>query len=189
MRSVIAADLQLHGDGPGPAVVVTPVGQGLGSREVAPGPSGHQTNPDAAYDAAGRLYVAFTDTREGLARVYLATSDDDGRTFSSARPVSGGADDGAFLSRFRPSVATVRDEPRVVFQDLGPAKSALGAVRLLAGSTQEQRPTPERLDDTGSAANQLTRPRVVSRQDGGAGVVLFEDDRAGYSRVRISDPL
>jgi predicted amidohydrolase len=409
-RSVIAADLELRGDGPGPVVAVTPTGQGLGSREVAPAPSGHQTNPDATYDAAGRLYVAFTDTREGLARVYLTTSDDDGRTWSPARPVApgsgrqlrpsvaagpagqvavawqeprdggpeqllvavssngaetfsapvrvdsteaaqweadlayqpagsavavavvwtdfreglapkvrlarstdggrtwgasvrvdpgnavtdtvegsqlqptvawgasglavawidyrerdwevyavvapasgaplpdaaqvsppspvetlasdpqlapgpgssmllvwddqrerrghhdvrgarfdgswkalpllaGGADDGAFQSRFRPTVAMVRDELRLAFQDLSVGKSGLSGVRLPHGSAPEQRPAPERLDDTGSAANQLTRPRAVSRQDARAGVVLFEDDRSGHSRVRITDPL
>jgi predicted amidohydrolase len=407
--NVIAADLELSGEGSGPVVEVTPTGQGLASREVAPSPSGHQTNPDAAYDAAGRLYVVFTDSREGMPRVYLTTSDDDGRTFSPARPVApgvnrqlrptvaagaagrvmvawqesrdggpeqlhavvstdgaetlsepftveatgasqweadlayqpgsanvalvwtdfreglapkvrlarsadggrtwgpsvrvdpgnahtdkvegsqlqptvtwsaqwlavawidyrerdwevyavvapassgalpeaiqvsppspvetlasdpqlapgpgssvvlvwddqrerrghhdvrgarfsdgawgalplltGGADAGAFISRFRPSVAAVREELRAVFQDLTSGKNGLGQVRLPQGHSPEQPATPERLDDSGSAANQLTRPRAVSRQDFSAGVVVFEDEQSGYSRLRTSQLL
>jgi hypothetical protein len=68
---------------------------------------------------------------------------------------------------------------RVVFQDLSHGKSALG----------EAREAVTRLDDTGSAANQLTRPRVVARQNGQSAVVLFEDDRSGFSRVRVTDSL
>lgn len=403
-RSVIGADLTLRGEGAGPVVPVTPSGQGLASRAVAPVDRGQQTNPDAAWDVTGRLYTVFSDTREGQARVYVAVSDDGGRTFRNAKPVAegqgaqlrpsvaaggpgqvvvawqeeregqkarlftavsadggasfgepfrvdttessqwepdlawqpgtqrvvvvwmdfreglapkvrlarsedggriwypsvrvdpsnevtdrhegtqaqpsvtwsaagpvvawvdyrerdwevyaavapsatgrfgpaervspdapaetlasdpqlspaanggvvlvwddqrerrghhdvrgarwaqggwtqlpllaGGADEGAFTSRFRPSAATVRGELRVVFQDMSPGKSALGAARQ-----GPERLVPARLDDTGSAANQLTRPRVVARQDGQSAVVLFEDDRDGFSRVRVTDSL
>jgi predicted amidohydrolase len=406
-RTLIGADLDFPGEEPGPLIPVTP-GDGLASRRVAPAPRGHQTNPDAAFDAAGRLYVVFSDTREGRPQVYVTTSEDDGRTFTEARPVApsersqrrpsvaagpagqltviwqeprgggreqllavsssdgaatfsaplpveatdasqwepdvawqpgsaavavawtdfreglapkirlarsedggrtwaassrvdpsnaltakvegsqlqpsvawsgsalavawidyrerdwevyaavasagastfgpaeqispeddaetlasdpqlapgaqgrlvlvwddqrerrghhdvrgarwsggawtplplltGGAEDGAFLSRFRPSVAAVRGELLVVFQDLSSGKNGLAGARLPQDSLPE-RAIPTRLDDTGSAANQLTRPRVVARQDASGGVVLFEDDRDGYSRVRCTDPL
>ncbi|RYZ37704.1 MAG: hypothetical protein EOO71_26945 [Myxococcaceae bacterium] len=405
-RTLVAADLSLVGDGPGPKVTVTAVGEGLPSREVAPVDVGAQTNPEGAFDAAGRLYVVFSDARAGRPQVYVATSDDDGRSFTPAHPVSpgagrqlrpsvaagpqgrvvvawqearegtkevlwtaastdggvsfgaavrveavdtsqweaalawqpggsrvalawtdfreglapkvrlarsedgghtwsassrvdagngvgdrhegsqlqpsvtwgpeelvvawidyrerdwevyaavsagegftlgeqvsppsaaetlageprltsapdgsvvmvwddlrerrghhdvrgarrvqghweplptvaGGADTGAFVSRFRPSVAWVRDGWRVVFQDLSPGKSGLGAARVegLASTAQVD---ATRLDDTGASANQLTRPRVVARVDGSAGVVLFEDDREGFSRVRVTEPL
>ncbi|MBN8227864.1 hypothetical protein JYK02_10120 [Corallococcus macrosporus] len=405
-RSVIAADLSLAGEGPGPKLTVTPAGEGLPSQEVAPVDVGAQTNPEGAYDAAGRLYVVFSDAREGRPQVYVATSDDDGRTFTPAHPVSpgpgrqlrpaiaagpsgsvvvawqearegerevlwtaastdgavsfgtasrveatsasqweaalawqpgtarvalawtdfreglapkvrlarsedggrtwtastrvdsgntvtdrhegsqlqpsvtwtaegwavawidyrerdwevyaavsagegfpaatqvsppceaetlasdprltsapdgsavlvwddlrerrghhdvrgarrvqggweplplvaGGADTGAFLSRFRPSAAWVHGEWRVVFQDLSPGKSGLGAARMSPVSSTAI-VEAARLDDTGASPNQLTRPRVVARPDGSAGVVLFEDDREGFSRVRVTAPL
>jgi predicted amidohydrolase len=98
-RSVIAADLDFHGAGPGLVIPVTP-GAGIASRPVAPGSQGHQTNPDAAYDAGGRLYVVFSDSRAGWPQVYVTASDDDGRTFLPAQPV---APSGA--AQLRPSVA------------------------------------------------------------------------------------
>lgn len=406
-RSVIGADLEFHGEGPGPTIPVLP-GAGLASRPIAQAQRGHQTNPDGAYDAGGRLYVVFTDSREVRAQVYVTVSDDEGQTFTPARPVAasgaaqrrpsiaagsagqvvvawqeareggreqifvaasadggamfsapvaversgaaqwepdlawqpggtsvavvwtdfreglapkiriarsldggrtwgtsarvdlsnevvdraegsqfqptvtwssaalavawidyrerdwevyaavapgsaapfgsaeqispeddaetlasdpqlapgadgrlalvwddqrerrghhdvrgagwgggtwtpmplltGGADEGRFLSRFRPSVAAAHGELLVVFQDLSPGKNGLAIARLPQG-TAPPRLTPTRLDDTGSASNQLTRPRVVARQDASRGVVLFEDDRDGYSRVRCTDPL
>lgn len=406
-RSVIAADLKFHGEGPGPLVSVPP-GAGLASRPVAPAPRGHQTNPDGAYDAGGRLYAVFSDSRSGQPQVYVAASGDEGQTFTPARPVAasaaaqrrpsvaagpagqvavawqeareggreqifvavssdggatfsipvavepleaaqwepdlawqpggmgvavvwtdfreglapkiriarsadggrnwgastrvdgsnevteraegsqlqptiawsgaalvaawidyrerdwevyaaaspggdasfgtaeqispeddaetlasdpqlapgtdgrialvwddqrerrghhdvrgaqwvggvwtplplltGGADAGDFLSRFRPSVAVVHGELLTVFQDLSVGKSGLMVARNPL-DVALPRSTPTRLDDTGSAANQLTRPRVVARRDGRGGVVLFEDDRDGYSRVRLTDPL
>jgi predicted amidohydrolase len=406
-RTVIGADLDFPGEGPGPIIPVTP-GAGLASRPVASAPRGHQTNPDAAFDAAGRLYVVFSDSREGRSQVHVTTSDDDGRTFTEARPVApsehpqrrpsvaagpagrvavvwqeargdgreqilavssadgaatfgapvsveatdasqwepdlawlpgsaavavawtdfregvapkirlarsgdggrtwtassrvdpsnkdtaqaegsqlqpsvtwsgaalavawidyrerdwevyaavapggasmfgpaqqispegdsetlasdpqlasggegalvlvwddqrerrghsdvrgarwnrgtwtplplltGGADDGAFLSRFRPSVSAAHGELLVVFQDLSSGKNGLAVARLPQNELPE-RVTPSRLDDSGSASNQLTRPRVVARQDASRGVVLFEDDRDGYSRVRCTEPL
>jgi predicted amidohydrolase len=406
-RSVIAADLDFHAEGPGPVIPVPP-GAGLASRPVAPASRGHQTNPDGAYDAGGRLYVVFTDSREGQPQVYVTTSDDDGQTFTPARPVAasgtaqrrpsvaagpagqvtvawqeareggreqillavssdggamfsapvaveptgasqwesdlawqpgslavavvwtdfreglapkiriarsldggrswgasarvdasneevdraegsqlqptvswsgaalvvawvdyrerdwevyatvaagdrapfspaeqispeddaetlasdpqlapeadgrmalvwdeqrerrghhdvrgarwgggtwapmplltGGADEGLFLSRFRPSVATAHGELLVVFQDLSPGKNGLAIAKVPPGANPS-RLTPSRLDDTGSASNQLTRPRVIARQDASKSVVLFEDDRDGYSRVRCTAPL
>ncbi|MCI0573934.1 MAG: hypothetical protein L0Y66_24645, partial [Myxococcaceae bacterium] len=92
----------------------------------------------------------------------------------------GGADAGEALSRFRPSVAVVGGQVRAVFQDLTPGKSALyGAAFGGAGPVQ-----PARLDDTGDSPNQLTRPRMVATPQGA--LVLFEDDRSGWSRLRAS---
>ena len=103
--------------------------------------------------------------------------------------VAGGAETGAFLSRFRPSAAWVRDAWRVVFQDLAPGKSGLSEARISPVSSTAI-VDAARLDDTGASSNQLTRPRAVARPDGSAGVVvLFEDDREGFSRVRVTDPL
>ena len=407
-RTVIAADLTFPGRGPGLVIPVTP-GAGFTSHPVSSEAQGHQTNPDAAYDAAGRLYVVFSDGRAGQPQVYLTISNDDGRTFTAAKPLfpsdhaqlrptvaagpigqvtvawqeavdegaeqiltvssadagatfglparveatgsaqwepdvayqpgssraavvwtdfreglapkirisrsadggrtweasarvdpsnqstaraqgsqlqpsvtwssdgtlavawidyrerdwevyaavgtdaaapfgpaeqispeddaetlasdpqlapgpggglvlvwddqrerrghhdvrgarwsegfwnplplfAGGADEGGFLSRFRPSVATVRGESFIVFQDLSPGKNGLAWVRFPQGSPPGA-VTPARFDDTGNAPNQLTRPRVVARQDASTAVVLFEDDRDGYSRVRCTEPL
>ena len=43
---------------------------------------------------------------------------------------------------------------------------------------------PTRLDDSADAPNQLTRPRVASRPDGAAALLVFEDDRDGWVRIR-----
>ena len=94
-----------------------------------------------------------------------------------------GADDGAFVSCFRPSVARVGEGVRAVFQDLTPGKNALHAVTVPL-TTETPVVAPERLDNTGDAANQLTRPRAVSTGTGS--LLLFEDDRNGWSRIHLS---
>jgi hypothetical protein len=106
-----------------------------------------------------------------------------GEGWTSLLGLKGGADDGAFVSRFRPSVTRVGEGVRAVFQDQTPGKNALYSVTvpLTAGSPAV---VPERLDDTGAAANQLTRPRLVST--GNTALVLFEDDQRGWSRIRAS---
>ena len=102
--------------------------------------------------------------------------------WTSLPGLKGGAEDGVFVSRFRPSVARVGEEVRAVFQDLTPGKSALYAVTLplMTGAAAV---TPGRLDGTGASANQHSRPRLVST--GAASLVLFEDDRSGWSRIRL----
>ena len=130
----------------------------------------------------GGLVLAWEDLRErrGHRDVRFARWRP-GAAWTALPGVTGGADSGAFVSRFRPAVARVGDAVRAVFQDLGPGKNALGAVTVPrdpgAGAA------PERLDDTGGAANQLTRPRMVALEEGGA-LVCFEDDRSGWSRIR-----
>jgi hypothetical protein len=106
-----------------------------------------------------------------------------GAGWTSLPGLKGGADDEAFVSRFRPSVTRVGEDVRAVFQELSPGKNALYSVTVppLAGSPTVM---PERLDDTGRAANQLTRPRLVST--GTAGLLLFADDQRGWSRIRVS---
>jgi predicted amidohydrolase len=96
--------------------------------------------------------------------------------------LTGGADDGAFVSRFRPSLARVGGSVRAMFQDMTPGKNSLQGVTVpgVGGAPV----SPSRLDDTGDAANQLTSPRVISTLTGA--LVLFEDDRSGWSRIRRS---
>ncbi|HYO71252.1 MAG TPA: nitrilase-related carbon-nitrogen hydrolase [Archangium sp.] len=131
----------------------------------------------------GTLILAWEDlrARRGHRDVRFARWSADSR-WSSLPGLKGGAEDGAFVSRFRPSVARVGDEVRAVFQDLTPGKSALYAVTLplTTGATGR---APGRSDDTGDAANQLTRPRAVPT--GSGTLLLFEDDRSGWSRIRI----
>jgi len=105
-----------------------------------------------------------------------------GEGWTSLPGLKGGADEGAFVSRFRPSVARVGEGVRAVFQDLTPGKNALYSVTVPL-TTGAPAVLPERLDDTGRAANQLTRPRLLSTGNGT--LVLFEDDRSGWSRIRV----
>ena len=106
-----------------------------------------------------------------------------GEGWTALPGLKGGADEGAFVSRFRPSVAWVGEGVRAVFQDLTPGKNALYsvAVPLTAGAPTVM---PERLDGTGEAGNQLTRPRLVSTSKGTR--VFFEDDRSGWSRIHVN---
>ncbi len=106
-----------------------------------------------------------------------------GAGWTSLPGLMGGADDETFVSRFRPSVTRVGEDVRAVFQDLTPGKNALYfvAVPRTAGAPTVM---PERLDDTGGAANQLTRPRLVTT--GNTALVFFEDDQRGWSRIRAS---
>jgi predicted amidohydrolase len=146
------------------------------------------SDPQLAPGPEGSLVLVWDDQRERRGHHDVRGARWSGGSWAPLPLLTGGADEGAFLSRFRPSVATVLGESLVVFQDLSPGKNGLAGVRFPQGSLPGA-VSPARLDDTGSAANQLTRPRVVARQDFSTAVVLFEDDRDGYSRVRCTDPL
>jgi predicted amidohydrolase len=146
------------------------------------------SDPQLAPGPEGSLVLVWDEQRERRGHNDVRGARWSGGTWTPLPLLTGGADEGAFLSRFRPSVAAARGESLVVFQDLSPGKNGLFMARFPEGSLPG-RVTPIRLDDTGSAPNQLTRPRVVARQDASRAVVLFEDDRDGYSRVRCTDPL
>lgn len=146
------------------------------------------SDPQLAPGPVGSLLLIWDEQRERRGHHDVRGARWSGGAWSPLPLLTGGADEGAFLSRFRPSVATVRGEALAVFQDLSPGKNGLGSARFPEGSLPGT-VTPVRLDDTGSAPNQLTRPRVVARQDASTAVVLFEDDRDGYSRVRCTEPL
>jgi len=79
-------------------------------------------------------------------------------------------------SRFRPSPFW-QGTFRAVVQDQQPSKNGLSIWTI--GSN-----TPLRFDDTFSAPNQLTRPRAAARRDSTNAVIVFEDDRDGWVRVR-----
>ncbi|HEX8700308.1 MAG TPA: hypothetical protein VF815_15785 [Myxococcaceae bacterium] len=145
-------------------------------------------DPQLAPGPEGGLVLVWDEQRERRGHHDIRGARWSGGSWTPLPLLAGGADEGMFLSRFRPAVATVRGESLAVFQDLSPGKNGLASVRFPQGSLPGAVPAV-RLDDTGSAPNQLTRPRVVARQDGSMGVVLFEDDRDGYSRVRCTDPL
>ncbi len=140
-------------------------------------------DPVLTQGPGGTLVLAWEDLRErrGHRDVRFARWSA-GEGWTSLPGLMGGADEGAFVSRFRPSLARVGEDVHAVFQDLTPGKNALHAVRvpLVTGTPAV---APERLDDTGDAANQLTRPRLVSTGTGA--LVLFEDDRSGWSRIRL----
>lgn len=82
----------------------------------------------------------------------------------------------AEVSRFRPSPYWKGGFTTVV-QDLAPGKNTLS--RWTPGGAE-----PARFDDTADAPDQLTRPRAAARGDSTAAVIVFEDDRDGWVRVR-----
>ncbi len=160
------------GGSPGAAVQVSPASE----TEVL------AADPVLVAGPEGTLVLAWEDlrARRGHRDVRFARWGA-GEGWAPLPGLTGGADEGAFVSRFRPSVARVGEAVRAVFQDLTPGKNALYTVTVpLTGARAV---TPVRLDDTGGAANQLTRPRVVST--GSGALVLFEDDRSGWSRIRL----
>jgi hypothetical protein len=108
-----------------------------------------------------------------------------GEGWTSLPGLKGGADEGAFVSRFRPSVARVGEGVRAVFQDMTPGRNALYGVSVpqVGGASV----SPARLDGAGESANQLTRPRLISTP--GGALVLFEDSRSGWSRIHHSLPV
>ncbi|MBI3182236.1 MAG: hypothetical protein HYZ28_08840 [Myxococcales bacterium] len=140
-------------------------------------------DPQLAAGASGELLLAWDEirNRRGHTDVRLAIR---GTNWQTGPRLQSGADEGAFSSRFRPSAASVSGRYRLVFQDTAYSKNGLGAavIKPTVVSLEEQ----GRFDDTGSSPNQLTRPRIAARQDHSRAVVLFEDDRAGWSRVRAS---
>ncbi|MHB8877923.1 MAG: nitrilase-related carbon-nitrogen hydrolase [Myxococcaceae bacterium] len=143
------------------------------------------SDPQLARAPAGGLVLAWDDLRErrGHHDVRAAVLPAAGSQWQRTPLLQGGADSGAFVSRFRPSVAWVGSTCcTVLFQDLAAGKNALGTTTVGAGGAD----AVARFDDTGSSANQLTRPRVVARKGNSRGAVLFEDDREGFSRVRCS---
>jgi predicted amidohydrolase len=151
------------------------------------------SDPQLAAAPDGDFVLTWDDQRDRrghhdvrLARFNAATG------WTQLPTLLGGAEAGAFVSRFRPSVGVFgtgasANTVHAVFQDLTPGKNAL--YRLTVGATAPTPISPTRFDDTGSAANQMTRPRLVVRKDFTGAVVLFEDDRDGFSRIRVSDPL
>lgn len=170
------------------SAALAPGGGALGpASQVSPASSSEVLAADPVLTAGpdGTVVLAWEDLRErrGHRDVRLAHWSAAGGW--RVRPaLRGGADEGAFVSRFRPTVAWVDGALRAAFQDLTPGKSALFGVRVpLTGEAPAE--PPVRLDDTGLSANQLTRPRLVATGDGGA-VLLFEDDRSGWSRLRVS---
>ena len=78
-------------------------------------------------------------------------------------------------SRFRPAPFWLAGF-KVAVQDMSPKKNGL--------SIWAPGLTPFRLDDSGNAPNQLTRPRAASRSDGSSALLVFEDDRDGWVRIR-----
>src|SRR5439155_18887436 len=54
------------------------------SAAVAPATGGEQIAPGVAYDAGGRLYAVWSDTRDGAPGIRLATSDDGGASWSAS---------------------------------------------------------------------------------------------------------
>ncbi|MBS1152821.1 MAG: hypothetical protein H6Q89_4519, partial [Myxococcaceae bacterium] len=81
--AVIGADLHFDGAAPPPS---KPVGS-TASTAVAPSERGHQRNPAIAYGANHHVYVAWTDFRSGVPRIWVTRSEDDGVTWAEAREV------------------------------------------------------------------------------------------------------
>lgn len=109
--SLLAVDVTFHGEGPAPAVLVTPGGLGQPSVEVAPSAAGHQRSPAVAR-GGGRLWAAWSDGREGTPRVRVASSDDEGLTWSPDEAV----DPAGPGPQLRPALAWTADGPVVAWQ-------------------------------------------------------------------------
>lgn len=173
------------------------------AQQVSP-PSDHEvlaSDPQLAQGPDGEILLAWNDLRERRAHSDIRAARWQPATtrWQPFPLLAGGADEFAehapdreFTSRFRPTIGTTGGRYRLVFQDLSPGKNALSIVIIdpsaLASTTTMPMPV-RRFDDTGRASNQLTRPRLVTRQDLSRGVVLFEDDREGWSRIRVSSPI
>lgn len=138
-----------------------------------------------------RLVVSFSELRNRRAHsdVGIVQSADDGLTWSAPLVAHGGVASGAAMSaggsawpRYRPDVALADGGGWVVFQDLAPGKGALSIAALQPGVE------PTRLDDTGSSAVSLTRPRARVALD--KLLVVWEDDRDGRLQIaRALTPL
>jgi hypothetical protein len=137
-----------------------------------------------------RVLVAWTDLRErrGHPDIAVAQSTDGGATFTPRQMVPGGAAEAAPASsggpawpRYQPDVVLDAAGATLVFQDLSPKKSALFRAPV---STDGAAGDGERLDDTAASNISLTRPRAARAS--GALVVVWEDDRAGATRIATS---
>lgn len=129
------------------------------------------SDPQALAAPDGRLLVAWDEIRNRRGHHDLA----------SAQLTRGvwqvqGSPARAPWSRFRPSPFWLNGFATVV-QDMAPGKNALSIWRPGADLAA-------RVDDSGDAPNQLTRPRAAARRDSAAAVVVFEDDRNGWVRLR-----
>jgi predicted amidohydrolase len=159
------------------------------AEQVTPG-SDHEilaSNPRLAVGPAGEVLLAWDDQRErrGHHDVRAAVRRPGEVGWRQVDHLEGGADAGVATSRFRPTVGALPGgDLALVFQDLSPRKNALGFARVAGGDLGVV--VQGRFDDTGDTHNQMTRPQIVMRRDHAGGVVLFEDDRAGWSRVRTS---
>ncbi len=160
-------------------------GKTFGSAENITPPSATEilaSDPRLAVSPEGAVMVAWDDlrARRGHHDVRAAVHSPAGGWIPVAL-LEGGADDGTFVSRFRPDAAYLGARFRMVFSDLTPGKSAIYAATVVPGDLSKV--TMTRFDDTATAANVMTRPRVAVRADSARGVVVFEDDREGWRRI------
>ncbi len=141
------------------------------SQQVSPADPVELIAADPQITASASGYaVAWDETRErrghtDVRHAYRPA----GGTWQVFDPPPGGAQSGAFSSRYRPAIALEGSSATLVFQDLAYGKSALATG---AG----------RFDDTGDVPVTLTRPRIAISSSG-AKVALFEDDRDGLTRI------
>lgn len=142
-------------------------------------------DPVLAADASGTLVLTWDDlrNRQGHHDVRATRWDEAQRAWAPLPLLAGGADDGRFVSRFFPVATVGAGQALLVFEDQSSGRSALSMARLSLSNADEH-PMPVRIDDAGDASNRMKKPRLVSRAGDPTPLVLFEDDRDGWTRVR-----
>ena len=85
------------------------------------------------------------------------------------------------MPRYRPSPVFEDGAWRIFVQDNAPRRSVLGRLDVAALGRFDP---PVRVDGTGAAPLSILRPRAAARVNGAGGVVLYEDARDGWVRVR-----
>ncbi len=129
------------------------------------------SDPQALAAADGRVLIAWDEVRDRRGHHDVAAAEITRGVLQML-----GSPPRAAHSRFRPSPYWLGGF-RAAVQDLAPGKNSLSIWR--PGPER-----PSRADDSADAPNQLTRPRAAARMDSAAAVVVFEDDRDGWIRLR-----
>jgi predicted amidohydrolase len=144
-------------------------------------------DPVLATDASGAVVLTWDDlrNRQGHHDVRATRWDAAQQTWQPLPLLAAGADDGQFVSRFFPAAAIVNGRLHLVFEDQSSGRNALAGVQVEL-SNPAQRLTPARVDDAGDAANRMKKPRLVVRPPDASPLVFFEDDRDGWSRIRLT---
>jgi large repetitive protein len=150
-------------------------------------------HPALAIGDDGVVHAVWADRRDtaGDTNVFYARSIDGSRTFANQRQIDGSAvgfdpDRDTPSHQWHPCVATIGSDVVAVWQDNRLGDNDIFSVRSpdRGGSFALE----ERVDDSGGAPGEQTRPDVAvdgADQPGRSMYVIWEDDRTGTSAIRL----